>query len=36
MESNIVTETWALKKKVIFRNGIVDSMEIFSLTQFGG
>jgi len=27
----IVTETWAHRNKVVFKNGVVDSVEIFSL-----
>jgi len=32
----IVTETWALRNKVVFRNGVVDNMKIFSVVQFRG
>jgi len=29
----IVTKTWAHRNKVVFRNGIVDNVEIFSLAH---
>ena len=31
----IVTETWVHRNKVVFRNGVVDNIEIFSLAQLG-
>ena len=32
----IVSETWTHRNKIVFRNWVVDSVEIFSLAQIRG